>query len=584
MAILGLDVAPGGFAYAVLENNVVVERGVAEVRDVLRLFKKYKCSVLAVDNVGELFQYGRLVVKALGKLPYVVDVVEVTRGGDGYRSVEELVREHFGVNKGRLDPLETASYLAMLAWRGVGASVKLYEEETVVLVHRRISTTPGGMSRNRYMRNISLRIKDMASKIENKLKEARLDYDLFIKEESGEITSAKFVVYASREVVRRYVKPLRSIDVAVSIYSTPAKARGAPAHSKFLIVGVDPGVVTGLAIITLDGEVLDTVARRSFSRGDLVRYVSQWGVPILVATDVSEPPEYVKKLAAMSGAALYVPERDLTTEDKTQLVERAGWAAKSTHERDALAAAYKAYLEYKPKFEKIEKEFGGILKPDQLEYAKSLVVRGYSIAHAVSEALKKKESRETKVVYITVEKPCAPVNEEVKSRIKALEYENTQLQKELEEVKREYLRLQRLVEDERWKDLKYRELQSRVETLARLVAEKEEEIARLKKLVLDILTNYGSKYKLLHVSEALECKGDEPAGTICKNVETIDEAVAKKTLGVPLKLVSVLSIDDFYIIDVDKVQSLVREIKNRLDATKGVDLKKILQQYRRGLV
>lgn len=584
MAILGLDVAPGGFAFAVLENNVVVERGVAEVRDILRLFKKYRCSVLAVDNVGELFEYGRLIIKALGKLPYVVDVVEVTRGEEGYKSVEELVREHFGVSKGRLDPLETASYLAMLAWRGVGTSVKLFEEETVVLVHRRISTTPGGMSRNRYMRNLSLRIRDIASKIENKLKEARLDYDLFIKEESGEVTSAKFVVYASREVVRRYVKPLRSIDVAVSIYSTPAKVKGAPVHSRFLIVGVDPGVVTGLAIVTLDGEVLDTVARRSFSRGDLVRYVSQWGVPILVATDVSEPPEYVKKLAAMSGATLYVPERDLTTEDKAQLVEKAGWAAKSTHERDALAAAYKAYLEYKPKFEKIVKEFGGVLKPDQLEYAKSLVIRGYPIAQAVSEALKRRESRETKVVYITVEKPCASVNEEMRSRIKALEYENAQLQKELEEVRREYMRLQRLVEDEKWKDLKYRELQSRVETLVKQVAEKENEIARLKRLVVDILANYGSKYRLLHISEALECKGDEPAGTICRNVETIEEAVARRTLGVPLKQVAVLSVDDFYVIDVDKVQSLVREIRNRVDAAREVDLKKILQQYRRGLV
>ena len=62
MAILGLDVAPGGFAFAVLENNVVVERGVAEVRDILRLFKKYRCSVLAVDNVGEHFEYGRLII------------------------------------------------------------------------------------------------------------------------------------------------------------------------------------------------------------------------------------------------------------------------------------------------------------------------------------------------------------------------------------------------------------------------------------------------------------------------------------------------------------------------------------------
>jgi Uncharacterized conserved protein len=278
VAILGIDVAPGGlFAYAVLEGKTVVEKGVANTRDMTRLFKQYKVETLAVDSVSELFQYGRPIMRLLGKLPYDVNVVEVTRTRDGYKTMEELVREYFGVVKGRLEPLETAEYLASLASLGVGTPVKLFEEETIILVYRRISSTPGGMSRNRYMRNITHRIKSVADEIEAKLKEAKLDYDLFLREESGEVTSAKFIVYANREVVRRYVKPMRSIDVAVAIYSAPAKRGGASIRNRFLIVGVDPGIVTGLAILTLDGEVLDTVARRSFSRGDVMRYVQQWG-------------------------------------------------------------------------------------------------------------------------------------------------------------------------------------------------------------------------------------------------------------------------------------------------------------------
>ena len=84
MPILGIDVVPGGgFAYVVLENNVVVERGVTDVRNLVNLFKKYRCEVLAVDSVSELFQHGRLLIKALGRLPYVVNVVEVTRGMSG---------------------------------------------------------------------------------------------------------------------------------------------------------------------------------------------------------------------------------------------------------------------------------------------------------------------------------------------------------------------------------------------------------------------------------------------------------------------------------------------------------------------
>jgi predicted RNase H-like nuclease (RuvC/YqgF family) len=585
VAILGIDIAAGGsFAYAVLEGKSIVEKGVLSSRELTHLFKRYRVEVLATDNIGELFQYGRPLVRLLGKLPYTVEVVEVTRGAGGYRKMEELVREHLGVVKGKLEPLETAEYLATLAGMGVGMPVKLFEEETVILVYRRISTSPGGMSRNRYMRNITHRIKSIASKIEAKLKEARLDYDLFLREESGEVTSAKFVVYANREVVRRYVKPTRGIDVAVAIYSAPAK-RGKPStRGRLLILGVDPGIVTGLAILTLDGEVLDTVARRSFSRGDVMRYVQQWGVPILVATDVAEAPEFVKRLAAMSGAVLYTPSRDLSSEEKTQILDKVRWQAKTSHERDALAAAYKAYLEYKPKFEKIEKEFGDILKFEQLEHAKALVVRGYSIAQAVSEALKKREEKETKVVYITVEKPCAARDEALTTRLKALEYENQQLQRELDDLRREYAQLRRYVEDEKWRDAKYREMQTRLETLTRELAKKDAEMEQLRKTLLEILMSYGSRYRLVHISQTAECRGNEPVGTICRNLSTVDEAVARRTLGVPLRQVVKLELGEFYVVDLDAVRELADQIRRRLDEKKEIDLRKLVEQYRRGLI
>ncbi|RFA94236.1 DUF460 domain-containing protein [Pyrobaculum aerophilum] len=584
MAILGVDVAPdGSLAFAVFDNGVFVERGVEKARNIVHLFKKYKIDTLAVDNLSELFQHGRGIIRILGKLPYSVNVIEVTRGAEGYLKTEELVRRYFGVDRGHLDPIETATYLAMLASRGVGTPAKLFEEETIILVHRKISTTPGGMSRNRFMRNVTHRIKTIASKIEEKLKEAKLDYDLFLKEESGEVTSAKFVVYANREVVRKYVKPMRSIDIAVTIYSAPASGGGVPARERFLIVGVDPGIVTGIAVLTLDGEVLDTTARRGFSRGDVLRYVHQWGVPVVIATDVAEAPEFVKRLAAMCGAVLYTPSRDLSSEEKAQILEKTKWKAGTSHERDALAAAYRAYQEFKPKFEKLEKEFGSILKFDQVEYAKALIVRGYSIAQAVSEALKKREEKEVKVVYVTVEKPCSGRDESLTTRIKALEYENMQLQKELEALRSECAQLKRSLEDGKWRDLKYRELQNRINTLTVALMEKETEIEMLKKTFLEILTNYGSKYKLLHLSELVECKGGESVGIICKNIDTVQEAVARGTMGVPLKQVAKLQLGEFFVIDFDAVRELTEEIKRHMDSQRDLDLKKIVQQYRRML-
>lgn len=117
-----MDIAPGGsFGYAIWEEGKIIEKGTTDVKELAKLFKKYKIEKLAVDNVGELFQYAKVLVKLLGKLPYVVDVVEVTRTQNGgFRKVEELVGEFFNIEIGRINPEETAFYLALLASRGWG--------------------------------------------------------------------------------------------------------------------------------------------------------------------------------------------------------------------------------------------------------------------------------------------------------------------------------------------------------------------------------------------------------------------------------------------------------------------------------
>ncbi|MEM0484568.1 MAG: DUF460 domain-containing protein, partial [Pyrobaculum sp.] len=99
----------------------------------------------------------------------------------------------------------------------------------------------------------------------------------------------------------------------------------------------------------------------------------------------------------------------------------------------------------------------------------------------------------------------------------------------------------------------------------------------------EILTNYGSKYKLLHLSELVECKGGESVGIICKNIDTVQEAVARGTMGVPLKQVAKLQLGEFFVIDFDAVRELTEEIKRHMDSQKDLDLKKIVQQYRRML-
>ncbi|AEA13306.1 hypothetical protein TUZN_1846 [Thermoproteus uzoniensis 768-20] len=584
MRVLGLDISGRDkFAYTVVEAGSALEQGTASATDLLKVIKKYKPEVLAVDSISELMEHGKIVVKALGRLPFNVEVVEVTRTEDNTSiPMEVLAEKYFKVSRSHLDPLETSLFAALLAERGLGARIKLYEEETVILIKRVSSTSPGGMSRNRYMRNVKHRIRDLADRISRRLNEVGLDYDLFFKEESGDITSAKFVVYARRDLVRRYVKPLKSSDVVIRVFSEPVKSYESERGDQYLIVGVDPGIVTGIAIMDLEGKVLHTEARRNLSRGESLRRIYQWGVPVIIATDVSDVPDYVKKLAAMSGAVLYKPEKDLSVSEKSSIAEKIGYPVETSHERDALAAAYKAFAEYRTKFERLERDFGAILTRRQLAEAKALVARGKSIAQAVAEVLKgNKDMGYTKVVYIPIEKPCKNIDEYNKMMINALEYEKNQLEKEIEELRSRVSSLSRALNDSLWRDAKYRELQRRVEDLSAslkaCMEEKEKFAEELMEIVLGLVSG---RYKLYREDEISECR--KAGGILCSDISTVEEAVNNGVLGVPVGLVTRYRSKGYYIIDEFKRRELAERIRNAL-TERRIDLKKLLDEYRRRL-
>jgi len=78
----------------------------------------------------------------------------------------------------------------------------------------------------------------------------------------------------------------------------------------------------------------------------LYRFAQGYGSPVVVATDVSDPPDAVKRLCSTFGAKLFLPPEDMGVEEKRELVRRFGVHVKTTHERDAVAAAIKAYTFY----------------------------------------------------------------------------------------------------------------------------------------------------------------------------------------------------------------------------------------------
>ncbi|MBS7633985.1 DUF460 domain-containing protein [Candidatus Bathyarchaeota archaeon] len=154
-----------------------------------------------------------------------------------------------------------------------------------------------------------------------------------------------------------------------------------------LIVGVDPGLNCGLAVLTFDGAPVLIESQRGWSLTKLIERIVDLGEPSIISSDVSPAPSFLERLSKKLNAVLFEPAISMSVEEKHQMtrayMERYNVKVKNIHEIDALAAALKAYQHYKNKFEQIDaklKNVEGDLSPDNV---KDLVVRGYSIARAV---------------------------------------------------------------------------------------------------------------------------------------------------------------------------------------------------------
>ncbi|MEM4366863.1 MAG: DUF460 domain-containing protein [Candidatus Anstonellales archaeon] len=120
---------------------------------------------------------------------------------------------------------------------------------------------------------------------------------------------------------------------------------------EYVIVGVDPGQNLGYALLSLDGK---KIASGSIKGGSINNFISmlQGYAPVLVATDVKKPSSKVRKIASALGVKVFRLRRNLTLEEKCRASDFS-----DPHERDAYAAARKAYNHYLNAFRHIEKVY-----------------------------------------------------------------------------------------------------------------------------------------------------------------------------------------------------------------------------------
>jgi hypothetical protein len=137
-----------------------------------------------------------------------------------------------------------------------------------------------------------------------------------------------------------------------------------------IIVGLDPGITVGLAILDTNGKVISLLSRRDMKRSDIINEIDKIGRPIIIACDVNPAPDSVEKMASTFGSKLSFPEVDLAVNEKVELTR--GFKLEDKHQQDALASAIKAYKSFSKLIEKIERQ---LTKNNQIGMFPEVVIR-----------------------------------------------------------------------------------------------------------------------------------------------------------------------------------------------------------------
>ncbi len=357
--VYGVDIQSGDvrgtapqYALAVYDGDGF-ERDVVSYRKLRRLIDDEAPAIVATDNTYELAEDKDDLVRFLGALPDETRLVQVT----GANSPEPLSRvaDRHDVPYAK-DPMSEAEAAARLAAQNVGQEVRAFTDSTRLKVARGRSTGGGGgWSEDRYTRRIHGAVRKRAREVGSALDDAGLEYDRDVTEKYGGLSQAIFEVEARPEDIP--VSRERSGDVRVEIdrvRTDGIEFRPLAKRRDHVLVGVDPGTTTAVAILDLEGEVLDVLSTRTADTGDVIEWIVDRGRPLVVAADVTPMPETVERIRRSFDAAGWTPDSDLPIDQKQHRTRELAYD--NDHERDAAAAALEAYDDHADQFRRVERK------------------------------------------------------------------------------------------------------------------------------------------------------------------------------------------------------------------------------------
>ncbi|WP_121744099.1 DUF460 domain-containing protein [Natronorubrum halophilum] len=420
--VFGVDIQSGdvrgdapSYALAVYDGDDV-SRDVVTHRKLRRLIDDEEPAIIATDNMYELAADKNELVHFLGSLPSGTKLVQVT--GDEQPEPLSRVAKRHGIPYGK-DPMQEAEAAARLAAHNVGHEVSAFTDTTEVKVSRGRSTGSGGWSEDRYTRRIHGSVRTRSREVEADLEDANLEYEKDVREAYGGFANTVFTVHARPGEIP--VSRNRSGDVRVEIERERRDGiefRPLAKRRDHVIVGIDPGTTTAVAIVSLEGEVLDVWSSRTSDTADVIEWIVERGRPIIVAADVTPMPETVEKFRRSFDAAGWTPRSDLPIDEKQHRTREESYD--DDHQRDAMAAALYAFDSHEDQFERIAGKLPAGLDRGEVT---ARVVAGEESVEAVLRELEDDEEAEEEA---TEHEPRELTEEE--RRIKDLERQVERLQ------------------------------------------------------------------------------------------------------------------------------------------------------------
>jgi predicted RNase H-like nuclease (RuvC/YqgF family) len=226
---------------------------------------------------------------------------------------------------------------------------------------------------------------------------------------------------------------------------------------KSIIVGFDAGLNSAIAVLSTEGEILFIKTFRGYNKGEIIKEILKRGRPILIATDKKETPKAVKDLARTFGCRILRPKRDLSREEKEEIVREYKNKIEDTHQLDALASTFFAYRKIKKKIDLVKR----YLEERELkEYEDELLfyffrLKGINLEQIISKLLGRKEEGKEELVVTEKEKEGEMLIELLKERIE-LERQLKKLREEMTSYKKLKLKFDELFEyKNKFEKLKY---------------------------------------------------------------------------------------------------------------------------------